>query len=688
MAGIKGPCPKCKNPIEAPHPEGSPPAPELASAAPVQASQPEISAPTEIPQAPSGPSATTPLPKSPLGGPTPFPEPPWSEPEPIPTPIANAPAPNNPFPDFPEADPLPAAPATADPMAASSPQSEPSRAAGFPEPEPLPRRASDSFPDPAPAQPSQAPKFPNPDFPPPELAALDPPTPVPAPAPEIQDPLAGIPSEAPSPANPVGSPLGSFELGAAPGTTTPVPTPGADPLAMGPPPPISPAGIPPPPGIAPLPDLGSPGSSLPDLGSPGLSMPIPGGPSSPTSFAEPFAPQAPTLPPGFEASPEPGEPNPSNTLPFSPNDPIPSTLAPLGKPARESTPPKTESHRRLRWPGIVFPLLFLVLAAIMVYLVLDLSELLPHSKNYRQLPEVPKRQQPAPSPANAEVRARAHTTNPNPLIKTEHLPVRPIPPVSDPPLPTVEKRPLIEEQDRKVEGEVGLPPLIDLSNSGAQPSTLPKPTKPDDVLRKFLGATTLAERRPYMTESRRSEAALASGPLASALPDVVRLRSIHYMEDPSDKRTEHFFEVSFNLADTISFPVLFQLNEWGDGQIKVHTDAFLDLYNDEMAVFGHAPVEGEHTFHVVADAYKHCFDERIPDAAKKSFIKLRAHPQFTPRLKAYFGSDSQLAEQIARPNGLPWGSSGVCTVTVKWNTSTPDLPFVELVRIDGFTWNP
>lgn len=458
---------------------------------------------------------------------------------------------------------------------------------------------------------------------------------------------------------------------------------------MGPPPPISPAGIPPPPGIAPLPDLGSPGSSLPDLGSPGLSMPIPGGPSSPTPFPEPFAPQAPTLPPGFEASPKPGEPNPSNTLPFSPNDPIPSTLVPLGKPAQESTPPKTESHRRrLRWPGIVFPLLFLVLAAIMVYLVLDLSELLPHSKNYRQLPEVPKRQQPAPSPANAEVRARAHTNNPNPLIKTEHLPVRPIPPVSDPPLPKVEKRPLIEEQDRKVEGEVGLPPLIDLSNSGAQPSTLPKLAKPDGVLRKFLGATTLAERRPYMTESRRSEAALASGPLASALPDVVHLRSIHYMEDPSDKRTEHFFEVSFNLADTISVPVLFQLNEWGDGQIKVHTDAFLDLYNDEMAVFGHAPVEGERTFHVVADAYKHCFDERIPDAAKKSFIKLRAHPQFTPRLKAYFGSNSQLAEQIARPNGLPWGSSGVCTVTVKWNTSTPDLPFVELVRIDGFTWNP
>ncbi|NIP95381.1 MAG: hypothetical protein GWO24_18825 [Akkermansiaceae bacterium] len=60
----------------------------------------------------------------------------------------------------------------------------------------------------------------------------------------------------------------------------------------------------------------------------------------------------------------------------------------------------------------------------------------------------------------------------------------------------------------------------------------------------------------------------------------------------------------------------------------------------------------------------------------------------TPRLKAYFGNRSLIADYISQPNALPWGSSGVCTVTVRWNTDTPGRPFVELVRIDGFTWNP
>ena len=30
----------------------------------------------------------------------------------------------------------------------------------------------------------------------------------------------------------------------------------------------------------------------------------------------------------------------------------------------------------------------------------------------------------------------------------------------------------------------------------------------------------------------------------------------------------------------------------------------------------------------------------------------------------------------------------ICTVTVRWNTETPGQPYVELISLDGFTWNP
>ena len=57
-----------------------------------------------------------------------------------------------------------------------------------------------------------------------------------------------------------------------------------------------------------------------------------------------------------------------------------------------------------------------------------------------------------------------------------------------------------------------------------------------------------------------------------------------------------------------------------------------------------------------------------------------------PRLVAYFNRNSAIADQISEPNALPWGESGICTVTVEWNTETPKHPFVEVRRIDSFTW--
>jgi len=192
-----------------------------------------------------------------------------------------------------------------------------------------------------------------------------------------------------------------------------------------------------------------------------------------------------------------------------------------------------------------------------------------------------------------------------------------------------------------------------------------------------------------MTKSRLNADQLAHSSLAVPFPEIINRRSIHYMENRSERLKEHFYEVFFQMAPNQQpTSILVQLNDWGDGKVLVHTDAFLDLFDDNLAKFADAPVAGPRTFHVVADAYKHCFDDIIPGWEKKSVLKLRTHQRSAPCLVAYFNRNSAISDEISQPNALPWGESGICTVTVEWNTEVPERPFVELRRIDGFTWNP
>lgn len=404
----------------------------------------------------------------------------------------------------------------------------------------------------------------------------------------------------------------------------------------------------------------------------------------------PGQPKDTALPPGFAPSPKPGEPSPQNTLPLNPSEPIQGGLSPIDQATNEQTQQEEDESelRRPRWPGIVFPLLLIVLTAIMVYLVLDLSELLPNSRTETKTPptsEKPKEnvKERDRKPTRGGVgKASIESAPPGPGEKPGS--VEPI--IVEPPKPAGK---LIEEGDLSREGEAPLAPEVDLSGLKSPKAAVSLTERNSRVLARFLDATSLAGRRDLMTKSRRTDAELSSGPLAGPLPDYVHTRPLLFMENDAEGLTEYFFEVYFQTnPDVIASPLTVQLTEWGDGKIKVHTDAFLDLYTDDIQDFAKSPQEGERTFHVIADAYKHCFDDNIPGAKNKSYIKLRSHRSEIALARAYFGRDSKLSEQIAHPKGLPWGSDGDVTVTVRWNREEPTQPFLELVRIDGFSWNP
>jgi hypothetical protein len=383
-------------------------------------------------------------------------------------------------------------------------------------------------------------------------------------------------------------------------------------------------------------------------------------------------------------------------MPGSPVAPVPAMSSTFSEPAPDDIPKKKNRRRsrsdsRLRWPTVVFPLLFLLLAGIVTFLVLELTGVLTFtSPQFEQPPyvSVPRPNQSAREAAEARTIAAAshqRTAPPSSPVRVQTSPV---------PVRTSSREgvPPIESQDLNVEGQLPQTPAIHLdaqspvnesaTSSGAGPG-------PAEVLDLFLKATSIDERRPYMTPSKRAPEDLAQSCLATPLPEVINIRSFHLMADRAERHTEHFYEVAFErVPGQRAVPFLVQLNDWGDGDIRVHADAFIDLYENKIGAFASAPTEEAQTFHVVADAYKHCFDEEIPDWDKKSFLKLRFHPRVAPKLHAYFNRNSPIAEAIAQPNVLPWGESGICTVTVKWNTEDPQQAYVELIRIDGFTWNP
>ena len=729
MAGIKGPCPACRNPIQAPlfqgvHPD-RPTRNKVPSSSPdqlpanlkSQALTPTQTAPGQFPvPASSHGKIAAPFPESQLAEPAPamdlpplVPGQPGSEPEGALTSPSPQPE-SRPLPDL-SAPAAPAAPTgplpnlwTDDPLQTPARQDTPAPA-GFPETSVL--SALLATPPPATARPEI--ETPADSLSSPGIPVAEAQTPIPNPP--DNDPVAmGIQPGFPPPKTPPSHPGEPHDKPFPPLDTFPV----APPIE-----PQSPSADQSPT----RPDLGdaSPsslpgdptGSALPDFSHPGSS-----------SLQSSSVPEASAPPTGLTPAPDPNELDPENILPLHSDSPSFPEDGEREQRERTAVPEKNEG-RHLHWTAIVFPLLFLLLAGIMVYLVLDLSDFLPHSKSYQRLPELPgnkpeavqanapKSNPPSPIAPIGHHESRSITPpqptppgvfkvdlqtlfpQPTPAPAPEpapDLPVKPSPGELPPdtnsdPKP---KSPLIEEQDRKVEGEVNLPPLIDLNPSrNALPGKNDNPSKSGEALTRFLSARTLAERRPYMTGSRRSEAGLARSPLAGELPPVIRQRLLNHIKDNSDKHDERFFEVSFNRDSAITpVPILVQVTEGDEGTMKVHTDAFIDLYNDEIARFGAVPIKGEHTFHAIVDAYKRCYEDNIPGSAQKSYIKLRQHEQVTPRLQAYFGKTSAIATQISQPDGLPWGRSGICTVTVKWNTDHPGRPYVELVRVDGFTWDP
>lgn len=207
---------------------------------------------------------------------------------------------------------------------------------------------------------------------------------------------------------------------------------------------------------------------------------------------------------------------------------------------------------------------------------------------------------------------------------------------------------------------------------------------PEEALQSFFSAPDLNQRLSFITGSRRSKSELEQSCLARPLPAVKLQRPLQYMTDGASL----FYEVQFDRKlNEQPLPIIINVQQGPNGS-HVHADAFIDLFEHQVGPSELSPSNEPVTLHVIGDFYMRTYDDSIPDAGAKSFLKLRAHPRTRPFMIAHFTTDSPLRDQISDPVGLAWGQSGVVTVTVQPNTETSGKPFMELIEIQSFDWLP
>jgi hypothetical protein len=240
------------------------------------------------------------------------------------------------------------------------------------------------------------------------------------------------------------------------------------------------------------------------------------------------------------------------------------------------------------------------------------------------------------------------------------------------------------------------------SGAGSAPETpppAPPPSKNDqgvvsaaqaeESLDRFLLSDSLEARLPVMI-TRRSPEELARTSLAGALPTPVTPRLETRIDTPKEGLVVFFFRVEFPDAEPPR-PQLVTLAVRQRGESseppKVLADAFLDLFDGGLVAFANAPQEGTRSFHVLLEAIPTCEDLGIPEPEKKITMRLRPNPKAVELANAYVGRNSMVAQMLEPPRpSLRWGKPSPCIVSIHWNRDVPDKPFLELLKIDSFTW--
>ncbi|MFT6241143.1 MAG: hypothetical protein ACJAQT_003238 [Akkermansiaceae bacterium] len=342
----------------------------------------------------------------------------------------------------------------------------------------------------------------------------------------------------------------------------------------------------------------------------------------------------------------------------------------------EMTPAqRPQPHKRKVWPTILFPALLLLLAAAVVYLILDLMGILNFGEK-KGTPEIP-------NPVTDAIPKAPNQDTPILIEPVEG----PSPILVDPEIPPLEHDP----QDIKKDGEVSTE-LPDLASSEARNESVQKKTaainEARQILKRFLVARTYKERMPLITQSERPPEELAASCLGKPFPKSSEPGLIIGRERETDRSFEVFFSVAFDdgKSDRSRIVLVKTITYSEEEAPKIHTDPFIDLYEESVGSFYEQKTEGTATFHSLVEYSAYTYDD-IPKAIKMAKVTFYTNLAriSAPIATAYLSKESKAFKQLKK---LAQARDRIpATVSVAWDIETdPERPFLQVIRVEAINW--
>lgn len=322
---------------------------------------------------------------------------------------------------------------------------------------------------------------------------------------------------------------------------------------------------------------------------------------------------------------------------------------------------------------MIFPLLFLLVG---VGLVFGLLHYLGDKEHPAIIPPVPaKTTYVNPGTASSTVRKILDDESPQPAVPDPTL-ISPAPPPGNGPKPAP------------------VDPLLPPGANGSAP--LPESPAADPsgeefhIIGKFLDAKTLEERLPLM-ETKLSNGELAATILAGPLPERLSIEPGVRLSNSIENLTDCFYAVTLagKTPGGDTYTVL--VRRRADQAPRVLAEPFLDLIGGRLAAFAAAPNDDMKTFQVIVVPSPYSEDGKVPNADKKITLRLDGSETGHPIAIAYTSNASKISETLKDPTAglLRYGSPKPCTIVMEWNRrEDPKKPYLEVVDIKAFTWNP
>jgi len=377
---------------------------------------------------------------------------------------------------------------------------------------------------------------------------------------------------------------------------------------------------------------------------------------------------------------------------------------------------------------VVFPMAFLLIAAILVLVVLnaagfvnlwDLDKIKAKISGKPDGANKPVTTAPATTPAT-KIEPSVKTPSAEPKVITQP-PADPAPPVMTPapqttPPPT---KPVVTPAPPSTsppEGEFpDLTPPSTVSTSppgkepvvkaSSDPATSPDAKSPpkagslvkdhrflaNEILDKFLNAGSLDERLALMGKSRYTPEELQQSSLAGKFKPVKSNYFADMVPRLEDDMRQYRYYVSFEdkkeERDRLLM-VLQVVERPGIHPPRVNGDAFIEHYDKKLDFYGMNPTKDATTFHCIAEARTADLAKNLPDDLKKTMIRMvvKTHPRGKPAFDAFLSKNSPLMERIGPRGDFPYVEARFCILTFRWNTTRPKQPFIELIDIVTMGW--